>query len=206
MAEMDEFRPNSWTPVEIKEGKYVFSVKVKKCTFRDTDKEKPYMQVVFLVMGGDKDGLEIDTRIYISKAAEWRARYFLKKFDYPADLLEQQPPILRKAKIEGLEGKILVEFALDNFDMLKADVKKFDHINGDDIEKEMAKQAGKQEELPLGSGTDAEPQREIDLNADVAGQAAPTQAAPEPEQAVPVDDDDPYGGRLPEPDLGSLDD
>jgi hypothetical protein len=205
MAEMDEFRPNSWTPVEIQEGKYVFSVRVKKCTFRDVDKDKPYMQVVFLVLGGDKDGLEIDTRIYISKAAEWRARYFLKKFDYPAELLEQQPPILRKAQIEGLEGKILVEYASDNYDMLRADVKKFDHINGDDIEKEMAKQAGKQEELPLGTGTDAEPQREIDVNADVTGQGTTTQAAPEPEPDGSAEDD-PYGGRLPEPDLNSLDD
>jgi hypothetical protein len=205
MAEMDEFRPNAWTPVEMTEGRYVFSVKVKKCTFRDTEKDKPYMQIIFLVLGGDKDGLEIDTRVYISKAAEWRARYFLKKFDYPAELLEQQPPILRKGQIEGLEGKVLVEYTVDNYDMLKADIKKFDHVNGDDIEKEMAKQAGKQEELPLGSGTDAEPQRTIDLNADV--QQTTTQAVPEPEPATGSADDDPYGGRLPaEPDLGSLDD
>lgn len=209
MAEMDEFRPKTWNPIEIKPGKYVFETEVKRCTFRDTEKEKPFMQIVFLVLNDNEyHGLEIDSRVYISKAAEWRARYFLKKFDYPAELLEQQPPILKKANIEGLKGKILVEFEMDNFDMLKADVKQFDHLNGDEIEKKLAKEAGRQEELPLGSGTDAEPQKEIDVNQDVAGQRT-TQVEPEPDGSA-EDAGDPYGGRLPaaepDPDLGNLDD
>jgi hypothetical protein len=193
MAEMDEFTPKDWAEVKLDPGKYCFSVEVKHCTFRDTDKEKPFMVIVFIVLEGEKVGFEFDDRVYISKKAEWRARYFLKKFDYDAVLLERQPPLLQKAKIEGLRGKVLVEIAVDNFGMLKTEVKKFDHINGDEIEKELGKQVGSQEELPLQTATDAEPTREIDLNADVA--AEQQQAAPQEQVEEP-----------PEPDLSSLDD
>ena len=157
MAEMDEFTPKDWAEVKIEPGKYPFVVEVKRCTFRDTDKEKPFMVIVFIVLEGDKAGFEFRTSVYISKKAEWRARYFLKKFDYDPALLEQQPPLLKKAKIEGLRGKVLVEVSVDNFGMIKAEVKKFDHLGGDEIEKELGKQVGSQEELPLSPATDAEP-------------------------------------------------
>ena len=170
MAEMDEFRPKDWVPIEIQPGKYVLAVEVKKCTFRDTEKEKAYMQIVFKVIEGDKLGFEFDERVYISKKAEWRARYFLKKFDYPAELLEQQPPSLKRTKIEGLQGKVLAEANVDNFGMLKIEVKKFDHIAGNEIEAELAKASGSQEELPLQNTTDAEPTREIDVNADLSAE------------------------------------
>jgi len=186
MAEMDEFRPKDWVPIEIKPGKYAFCVEVKKCSFKDTEKEKAYMQIAFIVIDGEMKGFEFDERVYISKKAEWRARYFLKKFDYPADLLEQQPPTLRKAKIEGLQGKILADASVDNFGMLKIEVKKFDHIGGTEIEDELAKEQGTQEELPLQTGTDAEPTREINVNADVEG--TPGSAPGREPGDEPVDD------------------
>lgn len=190
MAEMDEFRPKDWVPIEIEPGKYVLQVEVKKCTFKDTEKEKAYMQIVFIVIGDDKKGFEFDERVYISKKAEWRARYFLKKFDYPTELLEQQPPILKKAKIEGLSGKILAEATMDNFGMLKIEVKKFDHINGDEIEKELAKDSGTQDQLPLqGTTTDAEPTREIDVNADLSAEdtTAPVEVREPGDEQSPTD-------------------
>jgi hypothetical protein len=172
MAEVDEFRPKDWSPIEIQPGRYVLVVKVKKCAIHDKDKEKPYMLIVFIVTDGSMKGFEFDNRVYLSRAAEWRARYFLKKFDYPAELLEQQVPPIRPTVITGLEGKVLVEFEKDNFDMLKTEIKKFDHIGGTEIEEFLAKnnQTANQTELPLGVGrTDSEPANVIDLNADMAG-------------------------------------
>jgi hypothetical protein len=197
MAEMDEFTPKDWVDVKIEPGKYGWTVEVKKCTFRNTDKEKPFMKIGFVVLEGDKAGFEFDDDVYITKKAEWRVRYFLKKFDYDPVLLERQPPLLQKAKIEGLRGKVLVEISTDNFGMLKTEVKKFDHLGGDEIEKELGKTSGSQEELPLHPATDAEPTREIDLNADVAGEQ---QAAPQEEVQEPPAPSEP------EPDLSSLDD
>jgi hypothetical protein len=199
MAEMDEYRPKDWVAVEIEVGKYIFSVEVKRCTFRNTDKEKPYMTIVFQVLEGDKEGFEFDDNVYITKKAEWRAQYFLRKFDYPIELLEKKPPVLKKAQIEGLRGKIYVDITKDNFDMLKIEVKKFDHLNGHDIENELAKEAAKQEQLPL---SDSEPTQEIDLNADLS--AEDTTATQQQESVVGHDHVDDEGSEE-EPDLTSLD-
>src|SRR5208337_149461 len=166
MAEMDEFTPKDWADIKIEPGKYGFVVEVKRCTFRDTEKEKPFMNISFIVLEGDKTGFEFDDRVYISK----------------------------KAEIEGLRGKVLVEVSVDNFGMLKAEVKKFDHLGGDEIEKELGKQVGSQEELPLSPATDAEPTREIDLNADLSAEDTTTVAGQAEVQEPP------------EPDLSSLDD
>jgi hypothetical protein len=174
---MEEFTPGDWGgAVDIKPGKYIFPLKVKSLSFRDTDKEKAYMLVVFIVIDGEHKGFEFDQRIYISKKAEWRARYFLKKFDYPEEYLGSESPVLKKSVIEGLEGKALVEFEEDNYGMLKPDMKKFDHINGSEIEEYMAKQSlsesGDQTTFG-GATTDAEPTKAIDVNADVKDQPPP---------------------------------
>lgn len=174
MAEMDEFTPSGWgETTKLQPGKYVFPVRVKSLQFRDTTKEKSYMSVVFLVLDGANKDFEFDERVYLSKKAEWRARWFLKKFGYPEEYLSSEQPVLKKSKIEGLEGKVLVEVTLDNMEMLKVEVKKFDYIAGTEIEEALEKEAKKQEELPLQAGTDAEPNTAIDVEQDIKENPAP---------------------------------
>lgn len=155
MTEMQEFNPG-WEGMTIKPGRYIFQVAVKTCLFRDTEKEKPYMQITFKVLTGTQKGFDFENRIYISKKAEWRVRFFLKKFDYPAQLLEATSPILKKPAIEGLQGKVLAIFEEDNYGMLKCDVKAFDHLEGTEIEEKEAKIADNAEQLQL-PATDGEP-------------------------------------------------
>jgi hypothetical protein len=167
MADTEDFQPD-WGGIEVKPGKYILEVQVKTVIFRDVDKEKPFMSVTFLTIDGDKKGFEFENRVYVNKKAEWRTRYFLKKFDYPVELLEGDTPVLRKKQIEGLQGKVLVDFTEDNYGMLRPDVKAFDHINGTELEEKLAKERAAEDQLPLtGAGTDAEPTTAIDVNADV---------------------------------------
>ena len=165
--QQDDFQPD-WGGIEVKPGKYILEVQVKTVIFRDVDKEKPFMSVTFLTIDGDKKGFEFENRVYVNKKAEWRTRYFLKKFDYPVELMEGDAPVLRKKQIEGLQGKVLVDFTEDNYGMLRPDVKAFDHINGQELEEKMAKERGTEDQMALGATTDAEPSAPaIDVNADV---------------------------------------
>lgn len=173
MAELDEFNP-TWNPgdLNMEAGEHVLQVEVKRCSFFDTSKEKPYMAIVYVVIGENKKGFEFEDRVYVSKKAEWRARWFLKKFEYPQEYLDKESPTLKKAVIEGLRGKVLAVATIDNVGMLKIEVKKFDHLNGDEIEKELTKKNGTAEQIPFNATSDAEPTRAIDVNADVREQPA----------------------------------
>ena len=157
MAEMEEYTPSWDQGPQLDKGDYIWIVNVKKCTFRDIDKDKPFMVVEFVVSEGPQKDFEFDNRIYINKKAEWRVRWFLKKFDYPEKYLESAAPVLKKSVIEGLRGKVHVEMGEDNYGMLKADIKGFDHPNGTELEEKLAKKKGSEEQLPLRPASDSEP-------------------------------------------------
>jgi hypothetical protein len=180
MAEVEEYRPDNWGQ-GMNPGEYILQLKVKTCVIRDIDKEKPFLQVGFVVIGENQEGGEFDSRVYLSKAAEWRARWFLKKFGYPEQYLDSEKPVIKRKEIEGLEGKVYAIFEMDNSGNLRCDIKKFDYINGTEIEEWLEKQRLKesQDEVPL-SKTDADPTKIVDVNDDIKHQ---------PPQREPGDDE-----------------
>jgi hypothetical protein len=72
--------------------------------------------------------------------------------------------------VAGLYGKVWVNVTTDDQGMLRYDVKGFDAVGGDDLEKRLAKQGGTgpAEAALAGGGIDA-PEQVIDLQADVQG-------------------------------------
>lgn len=132
----DEF-PLSWGSEAVSPGRYIWLIHISAATPKDTDKEKPYVKIDCVVIEGDQAGYKFNFRLYITKAARGWATYFLKKFNYPEELLATDPPRLVRAKLEGLEGKILVDLSESPNYGLQVDAKGFDRVDGDELEKKM---------------------------------------------------------------------
>lgn len=179
MAEQEEYKPE-WSGKEVSAGTYIWTVFINDCLFREQNKDgekKPYMQIEAVVVPPTKDavepmaGTEFGFRVYMNPKAKGWCVYFLKKFGYDEALMKDaQKPIIRRNAVAGLYGKVLVNVTTDDQGMLRYDVKGFDHVGGDDLEKKLAKTngGGPAEAALSGGGIDA-PEQVIDLQADVQG-------------------------------------
>lgn len=147
MAEKEEFTPQ-WSERQLEAGQYVWTIYVKNCVFRESvsnGEQKPYAQLDVIVEDppdGPEDphtGTEFSFRVYLNPRAQGWALYFLKKFAYNETLLANPaaPKLLRK-EIVGLHGKVWVNVAPDDSGMLRFDVRGFDHLGGNELEKRMA--------------------------------------------------------------------
>jgi hypothetical protein len=146
MAEREEFQPQ-WSEKQVEVGMHIWTVYLKNCLFRESVKEgetKPYMLLDAIVEdppNGQPDphtGTEFNFRIYLNPRAQSWCLYFLKKFGYPEELLASGKPTIRRNEVAGLHGKVLVNVAPDESGMLRFDVKGFDHLGGDELEKRLA--------------------------------------------------------------------
>lgn len=170
MGGTDEYTPN-WESVKINEGWYIWNIYVVDCQFKDLEKEKPYMRIDAQVEDppngkSEQAGFEFDFRVYISKKSQGWAQYFLKKFGYNEELLQIRPgPKLLRSEVKGLHGKILVNLALDNFQMLRVDVKGFDHCDGTELETKIEKEKQKAEKAEADATQSEQPA--VDVNDDV---------------------------------------
>jgi len=178
----EDYSPN-WSSDEdaLAEGWYIWDIFVKKMEFKDIEpgKEKPFMLLSVIVEDPQdgppcpNTGYQFDFRIYIHKKSRGWACYFLKKFDYPQELLANDQPVLRKQNIEGLRGQVLIQVQQNqNTGYMNTDVKGFDHTGGIELvekrAKELAKEKGEEYVPPEAQAPD---ERAIDVNADVAGEA-----------------------------------
>lgn len=177
MGEMEDYSPN-WEGPTIGPGKYVFAVDVKKCSFMDTTKEKPFMKLEVAVNEGPYQDFTFDFRVYIHKKSQTWCVFFLSKFGYPEELFRNtEAPKLRKTEIEKLSGKVFVEVEEDNSGFLRFNVKKFDHAGGHEIEDWLEKEAKKAEQTELPARSDSEPATSIDVNQDLREEPAPQTSA-----------------------------
>jgi hypothetical protein len=135
MTEQDDFIP-PWLdqkPQELTPGTYVWSVSVSTAKFQDQEREKPYVKIDLDIMGGPFTGYKFPFRLYLTKAARGWAMYFLRKFEYPTELIECAQPVIRASAIVGLTGKVWVEVA-DSELGLQFNVKGFERNNETELE------------------------------------------------------------------------
>jgi hypothetical protein len=162
VAEQDEFALN-WGDLNVLPGTYVWPIHVEAATFKDQQKEKPYVKLDCIVIEGPEAGYKFNFRLYVTKAARGWATYFLKKFGYPEESLATDPPRLVRQQLLGLEGKILVVLTQSDQYGFQVDAKGFDRLNGDELEKKLAEESAPSQ-VPA-----AEPS--IDIFQDVAPEA-----------------------------------
>jgi hypothetical protein len=152
MAEKEEFTPAWGDSKAMAPGQYVWTVYLKSCFFRESVKDgetKPYMQIAAIVedppdgVEEPYNGTDFNFRVYMNPTAQGWCLYFLKKFGYNEALLANPgKPIIKRAEVAGLHGKVLVNVTSDEQGMLRFDVNGFDHLGGDDLEKRAAKKNG----------------------------------------------------------------
>ena len=155
----EEIIPAWMDEVRLEPGTYVWTVAVEACEFRDLEHEKPYANLSCIVIEGEQAGYKFDYRLYVNQKARSWAMYFLKKFDYPEGLLAEAKPILRRAALVGLQGKMLAEVGNDPRWGLQINIKAFDHTLGTEIEDRLNKKS----EVTLSKQTEPV----IDLEQDV---------------------------------------
>lgn len=182
MAEKEEFTPQ-WSEKQIQPGQYIWSVYLKSCLFRESatnGEVKPFMQLAAIVEDppdGPEDpytGTEVDFRIYMHAKSQGWCLYFLKKFGYSEALLANPGrPIIRRAEVAGLHGKILVNVAPDDQGLLRFDVKGFGRLGENELEERLAKKSGAAHEAAEASMDTVEVAEVIDLEADVRAEATP---------------------------------
>lgn len=142
---------------EVPAGTYFWSIHVWDVELPKPETEKPFLTIFFEVVGGEHDGFKNSFKLYITPNAKRWALWFLRKFGYPDELLGDQP-VIRKAALIDLAGKIQVEATEDNYGF-KLDVKGFERLNETELEDRLKTR----EEVTLPQ--DQEPV--IDVNADV---------------------------------------
>lgn len=161
----DDIQAAEWDreDVEVDVGSYVWPIALTSCEAKDAKTDKPYMEVGAVVEDpSEHAGYSFDFRIYFHKKSEKWCRYFLKKFDYPSELLEREPPILRKSVISQLKGKVLVEIKDGHYGGTIVDVKGFDHLDGVELEERLVKLLSSPEE-----GSESDGEGATDVEADI---------------------------------------
>lgn len=182
MAEKEEFTPQ-WGEKQVVAGEYIWTVYLKSCFFRESIKDgetKPYMQIAAIVEdppdGPEEpfNGTDFNFRVYMNPTAQGWCLYFLKKFGYNEALLANPgKPIIKRAEIAGLHGKVLVKVTEDTQGgMLRFDVNGFDHVGGTDLEQRQQKKNGAAARSTDEHAMDTVevPDNPIDLEADIKGQ------------------------------------
>jgi hypothetical protein len=185
MAEREEYTPQ-WGENTVVAGQYVWTVYLKSCVFRESVKDgekKAYMQISAIVEdppdGPEEplNGTDFSFRVYMNQKAQGWCLYFLKKFGYKPELLGDgsRPPIIKRAEVAGLHGKVLVNVTAGDQGMLQFDVNGFDSLGGDELEKRLAAKrngAGPAQEKQEATLPAADNQV-TDLEADVKQTAVP---------------------------------
>jgi hypothetical protein len=164
MSDQEEFIPG-WLDEKTKlvPGTYIWPVLINTASFRDLEREKPYVKLDAMVTDGPFADFKFEFRIYLTKAARGWATFFFKKFGYPQELLDDPvQPRIRKQAIEGLAGKVLVEVHETEYG-LNIDPKGFERTEETELEDKLKPK----DEVVL------EPKEpSIDLEADVKAQPA----------------------------------
>jgi hypothetical protein len=127
-------KPEVWVPDD---GWHLFTVRIQAAAFEGIGREKPFVNVTACVTLGPHAGLVFTFRVYLHQAAENWLKYFLKKFEYPAALLEEDPPKIKLSAIIGTEGQLLVLVSQED-DLKTFDVKGFGHTADADLEARFA--------------------------------------------------------------------
>lgn len=162
LSEQEDFLP-AWLddkPAELTPGSYIWTIRTVAAQFKDQEREKPYAQIDCLVLDGQFINYQFPFRLYLTKAARNWATYFMRKFEYPAELLEAAQPVVRRSALENLTGKVLVEVTDGEYG-LKFDVKGFSRPSESELEDKLKPK----EEVKFES---SEPS--VDLEADVKGE------------------------------------
>lgn len=137
----DEFTPN-WDAEAVDDpacGSYVWPVTIWQAELPPANTgKKPYIKLFYIVNGGQFDQFKNSFRIYINPEAKVWALWFLKKFNYPEELLTGKQPVIRRTAFNGLTGKILVEVFEDPQYGKKFEVKGFSRLDELDLEKKVA--------------------------------------------------------------------
>ena len=120
---------------EVAPGTYFWSIHVWDVELPKPETEKPFLTIFFEVVGGEHDGFKNSFRLYITPNAKRWALWFLRKFGYPDELLGDQP-VIRKAALIDLAGKIQVEATEDAYGF-KLDVKGFERLNESELEERL---------------------------------------------------------------------
>jgi hypothetical protein len=157
---VDEYTP-PWEEdpaMDVPPGTYFWPIHVWSVELPAPDAPKPYVNVFYAVVGGPQDGYKNSFRLYITPAAKNWALWFLRKFGYPEELLGDKP-IIRKAALIDLTGKIQVEVYRDEYGP-RFDVKGFERLTETELEDRL--KAKEEQALPF-----KEEEPVIDINADL---------------------------------------
>jgi hypothetical protein len=165
---------------KIEEGTYLFPGLVEICTLQGQGGEKPYLLINYKVEKHKMEGIKFTFRVYITPSAERWARYFFKKFGYPAELLEKKHIVCKPKEgvpgcVEGLRGRVIVVVSKnENSGMLDFDVRGFGHYEADEeLDKTFERMTAPDEVVTVDQGKD------IDVNADIGGEAPVTEEVTE---------------------------
>jgi hypothetical protein len=172
----DEFVPQGWEGDKQRvdpatappEGWYIWAVRVMGVDFYDAKTDKPYAELKLTVEETEARpsafaGFTFTYRLYINPKAEGWARWMLRKFEYPEELLKEKAPVLSKKKLIGLSGEMLVEVAVNQTNnYLAFDGKGFQRNGEKELDKKLPENAERE------SGDEAEGPT-VDINADDAG-------------------------------------
>ena len=143
-------------------GWHLLHVRVEHATFENLGEEKPYINVHVIVTDGPHERFQFTFRAYMHFVAEKWLKYWLKKFSYPYELLDQEPPVIKLEKIIGLTGQVLVQ-AYDGGQaeegILQFDVKGFGRPIDPELEARWA--------MILARAKSTEEPPSVDVNADV---------------------------------------
>lgn len=178
MTEKEEFQPQWGNTKQVTPGEFIWTVYVKSCVFKEGvsgGESKPYM-VIEVIVEDPPDGPEepfngtvFDFRVYLNPKSAWKCLWFLKKFDYPTQLLaDENRPIIRKKEVVGLHGKVLVKIEQTDSGYLNFYANGFDHVGGTDLEQRQQKKNGAQQPSDTRTIDTVEaPENFIDLEQDV---------------------------------------
>lgn len=152
-------------------GFHIFALRVLSGEWKDTQSEKPYANLQFVVEStkfrkSEYAGFKFYVRQYVTEKSESMVRYFLMKFDYPEELLKDQRPELSMKKIIGLSGEAIVEIAEDNMGMLRFNLRGYGHHGEEGIEDKVAKIMAADAKKAEGEAA-RQPEPERDVNDDV---------------------------------------
>jgi hypothetical protein len=182
----DDFVPN-WDAQAVGDpppGTYVWEIRIWDIELPIPGVSKPYLNLFYVVQGGEYDQFKNSFRLYLTQNAKTWALWFFRKFGYPEELLSGPSPVVRKSAIHGLGGKIHVEVDGDG----RFNVKGFERIGETELEDKLWPKPESEEPLPsIDINADSE---EVVVDIDFLDQAEATDANPEPYQAT--DDDVPF--------------
>ena len=174
----DEIIPRWDKPDNVPQiGTYIWVLKITKVTSHDEYSQKPYLKMTVDVMDGQFLGHSFDFRLYYSQKSEKRCKWFLKKFGYPAELLDSESPRLKKSLMVNLSGKARVEISTyqgnDGNEYLDYDLKAFERLTETELEEKLEKEKANPTDESGSLGFPSEQPAplsqvpEVDLNADL---------------------------------------